>query len=135
MSDYFFLAAFSALLVTRSYCEHRIKRTTVVRTLSALSVRLLNRLDDTDSNRLSHITDGESSEWGVFIVGLDAHWLAGNELDDGSITHLDKLGARFHGLARTTINLLDKLGKLASNVGCVAIQDWSVTSTNLTGVI
>jgi len=53
-----------------------------------------------------------------------------DELDNGSITHLDKLGARFHGLARTTINLLDKLGKLASNVGGVAIQNWSVTSTN-----
>jgi hypothetical protein len=135
MSDYFFLAAFSALLVTKSYCEHRINRATTARTLSTLSIRLLDRLDDTDSNRLSHVTDGESSKWWVFVVGLNAHWLAGNELDNGSITHLDKLGACFHGLARTTINLLDELGKLASNVGGVAIQDWSVTSTDLTGVI
>jgi hypothetical protein len=38
-------------------------------------------------------------------------------------------------LAGTTVNLLQKLSEFAGNVGGVAIQDWSVSSTDLTRVI
>jgi len=98
-------------------------------------VNLGNGLDDTDSNGLSHVTDGETTEWWVFREGFDAHWLRWNHLDDGSITRLDELGAVFNRLASTTIDLLEKLGELASNVGSVAIKNWSITSTNLTWMV
>ena len=38
-------------------------------------------------------------------------------------------------LAGTTVNLLQEFGKFAGNVGGVAIQDWSVSSTDLTRVV
>ena len=38
-------------------------------------------------------------------------------------------------LAGTTVNLLQELSELAGDVGSVAIQDWSVSSTDLTGVV
>jgi len=98
-------------------------------------VNLDNGLDDTDSNSLSHITDSETTKWWVFGEGLDAHWLGRNHLDDGGITRLDELWVVFDRLASTTINLLEKLRELASNVGSVAIKNWSVTSTNLTWVV
>jgi hypothetical protein len=56
-------------------------------------------------------------------------------LDDGGITRLDELGGVLNGLSGTTINLLQDLRELAGNVGSVAIQNWSVTSTDLTGVV
>jgi len=98
-------------------------------------VNLDDRLDDTDGNGLTHVTDGKTTKWWVVGKGLDAHWLGWNHLDNGCVTRLDKLWRSFDGLASTTINLLEKLRKLASNVGSVAIEDWSVTSTNLTRVV
>jgi hypothetical protein len=45
------------------------------------------------------------------------------------------LGAALSRFAGTAIDLLEELRELAGNVGSVAIEDWSVTSTNLTGVV
>lgn len=96
---------------------------------------LVDGLDDTDSNGLPHVTDGETSERRVLVVGLNTHWLGGNKLDNARITRLDELGRRLHDLTGTTVDLLDELGELAGNVGGVAIEDGSVTGTNLTGVV
>jgi len=98
-------------------------------------VLLDNRLDDTDSNSLSHVTDGEATKRRIIGKCLNAHWLGWNHLDNGSITRLDELGRGFSRLAGTTINLLEKLRELASNVGSVAIEDWGIASTNLTRVV
>ena len=98
-------------------------------------VSLGNALDDTDSDGLTHVTDGETTERWVVSESLNTHWLGWNHLDDGSITRLDELGTGLNGLAGTTIDLLEELRELASNVGSVAIQDWSVTSTDLTWVV
>jgi hypothetical protein len=38
-------------------------------------------------------------------------------------------------LSRTTVNLLEELCKFASDVSGVAIQNWGITGTNLTGVV
>ena len=84
---------------------------------------------------LSHITNGETSERRVVSEGLNAHGLGWNHLDDGSITRLDELGSVLDGLSGTTINLLQDLRELASNVGSVAIKDWGVTGTDLTRVV
>jgi hypothetical protein len=100
-----------------------------------LLVGFLNRLDNTNSNGLTHITDSETSERGVVGEGLNTHGLGWNHLNDGSITRLDELGGVLNGLSGTTINLLQDLRELAGNVGSVAIQDWCVTSTNLTRVV
>ena len=102
---------------------------------TAFGITLCNGLDDTDGDGLSHVTDGESTERRIVSEGLNAHRLAGNHLDDSGITGLDELGVVLNGLAGTTIDLLEELRELAGNVGGVAIQDWSVTSTDLTGVV
>jgi len=103
--------------------------------LATLAVRLLDRLDDTDSHGLTHVTDGETSKRRVVGEGLNAHGLGGNHLHDGSVTRLDELGGSLNRLARATINLLKELRELAGNVGSVAVKNWSVTGTDLTRVV
>jgi len=96
---------------------------------------LLDGLDDTDSNGLSHVTDGESTEGWVLGESLDAHGLGWDHVDDGGITRLDLLGEVLHLLAGTAIDLLDELLELAGDVSGVAIQDWGVAVSDLTGVV
>ncbi len=45
-------------------------------------------LDDTDSNGLPHVTDGEATKRWVLGEGLNAHGLGRNHLDDGGVTRL-----------------------------------------------
>jgi len=96
---------------------------------------LVNGLDDTDSDGLTHVTDGETSQRGVVGESLNAHGLGGNHLDDGGVTRLDELGVVLNGLSGTAVNLLEDLGELAGNVGSVAVEDGGVASTDLTGVV
>jgi len=103
--------------------------------LSAFSCCLLNGLDDTNSNRLPHVTDGETAKRWEFVEGLHTHWLGGDHLYDGSVTRLDELGAFFNDLTRTTVNLLNELRKLACNVSSVAVEHWRVTGSDLTRVV
>ena len=44
-------------------------------------------------------------------------------------------GSSFDRFTSTTINLLQDLRELASNMGGVAIEDWGVTSTDLARVV
>jgi len=92
-------------------------------------------LDDTDSNGLPHVTDGEPSKGWELGEGLDTHGLAGGQEDDGGITRLDELGVVFCGFTSTTINLLLDLSELASNMGGVTIQDWRVSVGDLSRVV
>lgn len=103
--------------------------------LSTGSLSLVNRLDDTNGNSLTHVTDGESTKGRVVRERLDTHGLGRNHLDNGGITRLDKLGAGFEGLTSSTINLFNELRELAGNVGSVTVKDGSVASTDLTGVV
>jgi hypothetical protein len=57
--------------------------------LSGLAIRLLDALDDTDGNSLSHVTDGETTERGVVGEGLDTHGLGRDHLDKASVTGFD----------------------------------------------
>jgi len=98
-------------------------------------VRLGNGLDDTDGNGLTHVTDGETTERWVLGESLNTHGLGWHHLDDGSVTRLDELGLVFDGLSGTTVNLLEELRELASNVGSVAVEDWGVSGTDLTWVV
>jgi hypothetical protein len=106
-----------------------------VRTLPTTLVSLIHRLDDTDRDRLPHVTDGEATKWRVFGERLDAHGLRGDELDDGGITRLDKFGRVLDRFTRSTIDLLHEFRELARNVRSVAIEHGCVASTNLTGVV
>jgi len=103
--------------------------------LASLSIGLLDGLDDTDSDGLTHVTDGETSERGVLLERLNAERLGGDHLDDGGIAGLDELGELLHGLTGTTIDLLEDLTELAGNVSGVAIEDGSVSVGDLTRVV
>jgi hypothetical protein len=103
--------------------------------LAGTSSGLLNGLDDTDSDGLTHVTDGETAQRRVVGESLNAHGLGGNHLDDGGVTRLDELGGSLNSLAGTAVDLLEELGELAGNVGGVAVKDGSVTGTDLTRVV
>ncbi len=106
-----------------------------IRTLATTLVGLVHRFDNTDSDRLPHITNGEATKRRILSERLNTHGLRGDELDDGGITRLDKLGRLLDRFTRSTINLLQELRKLARNMRCVAIEDGCVASANLTGVV
>lgn len=84
---------------------------------------------------MTHVTDGETTQGRVVGESLNTHGLGGNHLDDGSVTRLDELGGSLNRLAGTAVDLLEELGELAGNVGGVAVEDGSVTSTDLTRVV
>merc|ERR1719325_19573 len=92
-------------------------------------------LDDTDSNSLPHVPDGEPSKGRIVGEGLHAHGLAGEQFHDGSVSGLDELGRILSGLAGTPVNLLKDLGELASNVGGVAVEHWGVAVGHLARVV
>jgi len=92
---------------------------------------LLDGLDDTDSDSLSHVTDGEATQWSVVSELLDAHGLGWNQFDDGSLLRLDELGEVLNLLTGTTVDLLQQLLELAGNVSGVAVEDWCVAVADL----
>lgn len=96
---------------------------------------LVDGFDDADSNGLPHVTDGETTERRVLVVGLNTHGLGGNKLGNACITRLDEFRRIFNLLTSSAIDLLDELSELASNVGGVAIEDRCVTGTDLTRVV
>jgi len=96
---------------------------------------LLDGLDDTDGNRLPHVTHGKATEWSVLGEGLHAHRLLGDHLHNGGISRLDVRGVVFQLLTGTTIDLLEQVAELAGDVGRVAIDDWGVASIDLTRMV
>merc|ERR1711884_273842 len=98
-------------------------------------IDLVDLLDDTDGNSLSHVSDGESSERSVLAESLNADWLAWLELDDGGVTTLDLLWGVLNLLTRSSIDLLLELVESASDVGGVAIEHRGVTLLDLTWVV
>jgi len=83
---------------------------------------LLDGFDDTDSNGLPHITDGETTERGILVVGLYTHGLTWNELGNAGITGLDELRRILEGLAASPVDFFNQLGELTGDVGSVTIQ-------------
>merc|ERR1712106_260922 len=92
-------------------------------------------LDDTDNDGLPHVTDSEPSQGRERAKSLNTHGLRRLQDDDSSVSRLDELGIVLSGLTGTTVNLLLDLGKPASNVSGVAIQDWRVSVGHLSGVV
>jgi len=98
-------------------------------------IDLVDLLDDTDGNSLSHVSDGKSSKRSVLAESLNAHWLAWLELDNGGVTTLDLLWAVLNLLTRSSIDLLLELVESASDVRGVAIEHRGVTLLDLTWVV
>lgn len=84
---------------------------------------------------MTHVTDGETTQRRVVSESLNAHRLGGNHLNDSGVTGLDELGVLLNGLTGTAVDLGEELRELAGNVGSVAVEDGSVASTDLTGVV
>ena len=101
--------------------------------LGGLAAHLLRsgRLDHTHGHGLPHVPDGEPSKGRELSEGLNAHGLAGEQLDDGGVAGLDELGGVLGGLAGTPVHLLKDLGELAGNVRGVAIKHWRVAVGHL----
>jgi len=98
-------------------------------------VGLLNILDDTDSDGLTHVTDGEASEWCVGLEGLNTHWLGWDQLGHAGIVLLHELWVVLSLLGGTTIELLVDVLELACNVCGVAVKHWSVAVGDLARVL
>jgi len=103
--------------------------------LTGTRLLLLDRLDDTDSDGLSHVTHSESSQWGVVGESLHAHGLGWLHLHQGGVTRLNLLGVSFQTLAGTTIDLLYELVESAGDMGGMAIYNRAVTLADLTRVV
>jgi len=100
-----------------------------------LDFEFFDFLDDTDGNGLSHISNGESSQWSVLTEGFDAHWFGWFQFDDGGITGFDFAWVVFDFLTGSSIDLFFHFVESASDVGGVAIQDWGVTFLDFTWVV
>ena len=91
--------------------------------------------DDTDSDGLLHITNGEATEWWVLGELLDDHGLLWDELNHSGISGLDTGGILLGFLTSTLVDLGSDLGELASDVAGVAVKNWRVSISDLTGVV
>ncbi|GFE54230.1 elongation factor 1-alpha, putative [Babesia ovis] len=107
----------------------------LLRLLHALSLLLLDALDDTDSNSLLHVTNGETTKRGVLSEGFDDHGLAWLEGDNGGVTILDALGVLLKGFTSTLVHTAGDLVELAGNVGSVTVNNGGVTSLDVTRVV
>ena len=103
--------------------------------LATTSFWLLYWLDDSNSNRLLHVTHCKATKRWVGRKRLNTHWLAGNKVDNSSISWLDHLGVIFNLLTCSAINFFIEFSKLAGNMSCVAIQHRRVSSMNFTRMI
>jgi hypothetical protein len=103
--------------------------------LSTTSLSLVDGLDDTDGDSLTHVTDGKATKRRVLLEALNAEGLGGDEGNHDGITLLDALRGLFEDLTVALIDLLKELSELAGNVSSVAIEDGSITSVDLSGVV
>ena len=85
-----------------------------------------DRVDHTHSHCHLHVAHGESSKRRVGLEGLanhGAHWAHDNIR---RIAGLDDLGVLLNDLVGTPVDLVLDCLKLASNVACVAVENWSI---------
>lgn len=75
------------------------------------------------------------TEWRVLGEAFHAHRLAGNHVDDGSISRLERFGIVLQLLAGAAVYLLLQLCELAGDVSGVAVQHRSVAGADLARVV
>jgi len=92
-------------------------------------------LDDTNSNGLVGVTDGETTERRVLSEGLDDHGLGGLKSDKGNVVGPNGsgvgVGLGLLVLGHSPVDVLEHTG----NVGSVAIDDGGVTGHDNTRVV
>jgi len=103
--------------------------------LALASFTLNHSLDYTYSNRLTHNTYGKSTKRGIVGECFDSHWLLWTHVDNSGITRLDHGWILFKYFSTTTVNFLNQFRKLAGNVRRVTVDNWCVTSVDLTRVV
>jgi len=81
-----------------------------------------NALDDTNSDSLFHVSDGESTKWWVLGESLNGHSLGWDQLNNGGITRFDELGVVLNGFTGSSVNLSFDHVEFASGVASVAIK-------------
>ena len=90
--------------------------------------------DDTDSDGLTHVTDGETSKRSVGSESLNNHGLGRSTGYHASITVLDEGRVLLKGLTGTTIDLGVDVLELGGNMRSVTIENWAVTVSDLSRV-
>jgi hypothetical protein len=103
-------------------------------TLLRLFNRFNDRLDDTNSNGLPHITNSETAEGRIIVKFLDNHWLGGLKTDKETISVLDEFRVDFKYTFSSAVKLVIDILELGSDVRSMAIEDWSVSVLDLAGV-
>lgn len=107
----------------------------VFSSLSGTSVLLDGFLDNTDSDGLFHVSNGESSEGWVLIEGFNTHGFLWDHSNESGITGLDEFGFSFNNLTSSSVDLGFDFVELAGNMGSVAIEDWGVSLLDLTWMV
>lgn len=82
-----------------------------------------------------HVSDGESSEGGVFGELFDAHFFGGLHDGETSISGFDEFGEIFEGFTGSSVNFLGDFLEFDGDVGGMAIEDGGVSRLDLTGMV
>ena len=84
---------------------------------------------------MSHVSDGETTKWGILREDLNDHLFLWDKFNHSGITSLDVLGLVFSALTGTFVDLGTDLLELAGNVSSVAIENWGISVLDLTWVV
>jgi len=95
----------------------------------------LDGLDDTNSDGLTHVTDGEATKRWVLRECLNAHWAGWAHVDDGGVSGFDEDWVLLENLTGTFVDLLLELLEFAGDMSGVAIEHGGVLVADLTWVV
>lgn len=88
---------------------------------------MCNFSDDTNSNSSFHISDSESTKWGILFEWFNTHSFGWFESDESGVGSLDTFGFNFSDLTGSSVLFIDDFFKFTSNMRSMAIEDWGVT--------
>jgi len=84
---------------------------------------------------LLHVSDGETSKWGIVGEDFAGHGLGGNHVDHAGISTLNKFGELFFNDTSSLVHLGENFLELAGNVRSVAVQHGAVSVLDLSRVV
>jgi hypothetical protein len=87
------------------------------------------------SHSLFHVSHCKSSQWRVFLKGLQDHWFLRNHSYKGSIPSLNEFRKFLSDGPGPSLDLAYYFLKLTSDVSCVAVEDWAVPIADLSWVV
>lgn len=98
-------------------------------------VKLLALFDDTNSDGLFHVSNGESSERGILTEDFNAHRFGGHHSDHTGHTGLHELGEFFQNLTSSSVNGRKDFFEFDGNMAGMAIQDGGISRLDLSGMV